>query len=85
MPSTMSLVSLNGTLSGVLRNLPCSKAMPRSMCTISALEVSISRLAEWRSPRPIRYPAMELTAVDRVYQSRLSNQTAGSGKRSRKK
>jgi hypothetical protein len=26
-------VSLNGTRSGVDRNMPCSKAMPRSMCS----------------------------------------------------
>lgn len=33
-------VSRKGTSSGVLRKRPCSKAMPRSMCTTSALRLS---------------------------------------------
>lgn len=32
-PSTTLAVSLKGTRSGVLRNMPCSNAMPRSMWT----------------------------------------------------
>ena len=52
-PSTTSRVSLNGDSSGVGRYLPPSKAMPKSMWTVSAVRASSKMLLRWRSPRPM--------------------------------
>jgi len=84
-PSTTSLVSRNGTVSGVFKHLPCSNATPRSMWIISALVLSSRMLDEWRSPSPTTYPTIEFTATDRVYVTRDSHHARGDGKFSRKK
>jgi hypothetical protein len=67
MPSTMSRVSRNGTVSGTDSNLPCSKHIPKSMGISSVVFVSTKILYECRSPRPTMYPTIELTATLRVY------------------
>ena len=51
-PSIISRVSRNGTCSGVARYLPCSKQIPKSMCTISADFSSMSMLKGCLSPTP---------------------------------
>ena len=82
---TRSRVNLKGTVSGTLSSLPCSNAIPRSMCTISA-DIVLKRILDvCLSPSPTMYPIMLLVATLRVKQIRFSNHTSASLNVSRKK
>ena len=64
----------------------CKHALPLAYRDPTSADfLSMRMFWEWRSPSPMRYPAMELTAVARVYVRRLSNQVPGCRKFSRKK
>jgi hypothetical protein len=93
----LPLVSLNGTISGVLSVFPCSKATPKSMCTNSAVHLSIRMLWECLSPSPTMYPnasqhrrdvevpVIELEATLLTYANLFVNHSTGLGKYSEKK
>lgn len=66
-PSTMSRVSRNGTVSGVGKMRPCSNATPRSMWTSSAVRQSIRMFCTWRSPSPRMYPTGQRTHTDNIH------------------
>lgn len=72
-----------------LRHPQMNLALPELLCESYLLTSADLRSTnifwEWRSPRPIRYPAMALTAVARVYVRRFSNHVPGCRKFSRKK
>ena len=52
----LPLVNLKGTTSGVLNVFPCSKATPKSICTNSAVALSINIFCACLSPSPTIYP-----------------------------
>ncbi len=62
-PSTMSRVRRNGTISGVLRKRPCSNATPRSMWTTLAVRLWMRMLELCRSPSPMTWPAAAFLAI----------------------
>ena len=71
---TSILVSRNGTRSGNFSLcIEASKQSPKSMCRILPLYRSNIRLLGCLSPRPKRYPTMDITASERVYVVRLSS------------
>ena len=67
-------VSRNGTRSGNFSLcIEASKQSPKSMCKILPLYRSNMRLLGCLSPKPRRYPTMDITASERVYVVRLSS------------
>ena len=77
-PSTMSRVRRNGTISGVLRKRPCSNATPRSMWTTLAVRLWMRMLELWRSPSPMTWPgrAASLAIICDLGQKGRGGQTA---------